>query len=135
VKRLERGIHIRGVIKSRDEEFGYFQYTPSRLARIIWGEGWTARMHTPFFPTSGSQIFKPAFLIGESASTVELPNRIGLWLDNGPKVMTIEWYKDLVRLRSFKRGVWESELFGLPPYEGRALELAEHSRRGRARRW
>ena len=118
--------------------YPHFQYVNSGLAAIVDREYWHARIHTidnlapgQWWPRLVAVPTKP----GSCISRCKLPNRMGLWLAQGPKVLTVEWMNDRFDLIHMRRGSWEHELFGLPAYCGQAaLEEYELFRR-RSRRW
>ena len=45
-----------------------------------------------------------------------MPYMMDVWLVGAGKVLSIEWDGEDMNLISMKRGAWEAEQFGLPPW-------------------
>lgn len=125
MKRLDRARQVRDTILNvpreqwKWEKLGEVRYLTLRTA------DWNASLATPF----GGQLntlppattFQQALIL--QSARAPLPNVLDVWLTGGPKVLSVEWDADELRLISMRRGPWESDLFGLPDY----LEKAPRS--------
>ena len=81
------------------------------------GDGWQAMLMTAF--TNARLMPEPrtheeAVLLQRRKAPSS--NRLDLWVDGVGKVLSADWRGDEPpRVISMKRGVWEQEIFGLPP--------------------
>lgn len=138
MNRIERAKAIHEAVLKVADATGSYDHRKHHKPLMAHGTGWTARIHTQHNPYRGAQ-WPPLMVVplpeGHFRGRNWLPNRMGLWLDEGPKVLTVEWLNEQFILVSMRRGDWESKFFGLPPYEGSAGLRSYELKRPRNRRW
>lgn len=138
MNRVERARRIHRKVMSVSRTDGFDRYVNSGWALCAEGPGWHARIHTTENPPRGSwwprlTVVRP---LGPDEARIEsLPNRMGLWLEQGPKVLTVEWFLEEFVLINIRRGAWESDFFKLPRYKGTAGLKPHQLYRPRSRRW
>ena len=83
-------------------------------------------MNTPFNPLITDDVTSPSYLraLVRVQAKTPLDNLLDLWIPGLGKVLSLEWADEEANLISMKRGDWEAELFGLPPYEGKRSSKA-----------
>lgn len=130
--RLDRARLIRDAVLGAANEHG--RYVDRGCYRVleVYGSGWFARYHSPFNPAPG---YRHGLYSAPPTSTRAFAYGVSVWLQPGPKVLKLVWQQDVERIVSMRRGEWEEELFGLPPYRGTAGLKSWELRRRRARRW
>ena len=124
---MKRSRRVRLVIEQISKghlEWARFLRVSSGLAIIIDRQDcWHARIHSDINP----------FAHGPSRSG--LPFSIGLWLADGPKVLSAEFSRDELCVNNMRHGDWEVDFFGLPEFEGQSYLAPYELRKMCARRW
>ena len=117
MRRIERARIVRDAVLAvpRDqwnwEELGGERHLEVRTPT------WHASVRTQFSSDLGypkSTTYLQAQILQHAAKP--LPNVLDVWLPGKGKVLSVEYDLDEIRLISMKRGDWEADLFGLPPY-------------------
>lgn len=137
MKRIERARIIHRQVIEIAKSTPTYRHVNSGLAAIAETDLWHARIHTTENPRLGWQplLVEVPRIPSQFLGRRSLPNRMGLWLTQGPKILTVEWMNDRFVLVNMRRGSWEFELFGLPVYNGKAALPEYELFRRRSRRW
>jgi hypothetical protein len=134
--RIERALRIQQQVLEIAATDPFYMHTNSGLAQVAYGLGWNARIHTLLYPERRRRfVLGPIDLPPGHRRSPRLPNRMCIWLNPGAKVFTLEWWNDIFRLVTFRRGDWEADCFGLPPYVGSAGLRPYELYTRRSRRW
>lgn len=134
--RMERAHRIKDRVLELAAQSPHYEYTNSGRALVVDGDGWEARIHMIFnLPPGRPWSPRPVELLPGYTLSPCLPNRMSIWLNPGPKVFTVEWLDEKFRLVTFRRGDWEEDCFGLPPYQGSAGFQPYELYTRRSRRW
>lgn len=119
MKRLDRALKIRDLIKSSKSAERYWDDQTGMRSLKIKTSDWVASLHTPFNPLPNDDVAAPSYLhaLVRAQAKKPLDNLLDLSIPGFGKVLSLEWSDEESNLISMKRGDWEATLFGLPPYE------------------
>lgn len=128
--RAECALRIRDIVLGLSASRGYWKKHGNCYVRHIDGDGWEARLCTPFNPDSAWRRYA---VYAETSGDIEIyPYRLCVWLRGSGKILTLEWSATRLQIGTFRRGEWESRLFGLEPYSGKPTHIYGD---GSIRRW
>jgi len=118
--RIQKAMIISGAILSRPDECWIFEHQYGRNHAVIFEEGWNAAVWTrrscehPGCAYSNFDRLTDAATFLERCREAQLPFVVDLWVNRMGKVLSAEYDGTQFKLISCKRGIWETDYFGLP---------------------
>lgn len=117
MRRIDRARIVRdAILEVPRDEWKWKEIGDQRFLEVFTPD-WHASLSTEFSGGSRlpeAQTMQQALILQRAAKP--LPNVLDLWVTGKGKVLSVEYDADEIRLISMKRGDWEADLFGLPPY-------------------
>lgn len=117
MRRIERAKLIRDVVLAYSHDQWTWIIVSGARFRELRQPEWFASLSTPFTPLPydpNAKTFERAVLLQRIKPPLDY--LLDVWTVDAGKVLSLVWNDDETILRSMRRGDWEANLFGLPPY-------------------